>query len=238
MAKLIGASNAVIVLGSDNISSYFNDASVSRNLNLKSDLATFTDLAAEYGPGLPGGDVILTGLYDDTAANIDGILAVTFATAASQAIFIGPATAAVGKPCRYAAVRAANHQYPIGVSEYTKIVARVEADGGLFRGVVHHALTAETTTVNGAAQDNGAASTSGGRVGLWVTAATVTTVTAKYQDSADGSTDWQDIATFTTITGTTSEIVSITGTIRRYTRFIISAFTGTTITPLSALARL
>lgn len=238
MGKLIGADNVSILLGSTNISAYFNDASPSRNTNLKGDLATFGDTAAEYGPGIPSGDVILTGLYDDTATNIDAVLNTAFASAAGEVFTICNATTAVSKPCRFGLVRQANHTCSIGQSEYTKIVAKMEADGGLFRGVIHHALTAETGTMNGAAQDNGAASSNGGRAAIWVPICNATPVTCKYQDSMDGALDWQDIATFAVIGATTAEIVVITGAIRQYTRFIISSFMGTTITPLSALARL
>lgn len=237
MTQLIGGANVVILLGSINISAYFNDASTQRNTNLKGELATFGDTAAEYGPGLSSGDITLTGLYDDTATNIDAVLNTAFASSAGETFAICHATAAVGKACRFGTVRSANHQFPIGVSEYTKIVAKMEADGGIWRGPIHHGLTAETGTVNGAAQNNGAASTNGGRALIVVPTATVVSVTAKMQDSADGATDWQDIATFTAITGTTSELLTIAGTIRQYTRFIISAWNGTTITPFAALAR-
>jgi hypothetical protein len=68
--------------------------------------------------------------------------------------------------------------------------------------------------------DGGAASASGGAAYLFITDFTgITAADVIIEDSADGSTGWATIATFTQVTATDSgERVEITGTIRQHTR--------------------
>lgn len=73
----------------------------------------------------------------------------------------------------------------------------------------------DTSNLNG-----GAASASGGAAYLFVTDLTgLTAVDVLIEDSADGSTGWATIATFTQVTATDSgERIQINGTIKQYTR--------------------
>lgn len=239
MAKLIGGSNVTICLAANNVSAYFNNASTERGNDLQGELATFGDSAKEYGLGVEDGNVVLTGLYDETATNIDAILNTFFAAAAGSPFIVAPALTTVGRAARICTAKSANYNVsPGSTGEYQKIAARIEADGGLRRALIHHGLTSETGTFNGTSSDYGSASTAFGAVaGLWVPTATLTSGTVKYQDSANDI-DWADIGSFATVSGTTSEIILIAGTVRRYVRVICSAFTGTSFTPLSAFARL
>jgi len=56
------------------------------------------------------------------------------------------------------------------------------------------------------------------------------------QHSTDNS-SWSDLCTFTAVSVVGSEILTGTGTVNRYVRYIISAFTGTSVTFAVAFAR-
>lgn len=99
-------------------------------------------------------------------------------------------------------------------------------DGPLDFGISLHDLTAETADANGSSHD-GAASSSGGGIGqLHVTAFSgLSQAVVKVQDSADDS-NWDDLVTFSTVSGVTSERSAVTGTVERYLRASLDV-TGT-----------
>lgn len=99
----------------------------------------------------------------------------------------------------------------------------VQASGGADRGIVLHALGAETATANGTTQDQTAATAKGGVGFLVCTAAAGTTPTldVKIQHSTNGST-WADLITFTqrTAKGAQRSALGETVTVNRYVRAI------------------
>lgn len=101
----------------------------------------------------------------------------------------------------------------------------------------------DTAATNGAAVDNwlAAATTRGLSAYLQVTAFTGTDVTVKLQDSADGSTDWQDVTGggFTQITSAPAKeriVTSLTLTVRRYLRVVTTTSGGVTSVTFSVIA--
>lgn len=83
-----------------------------------------------------------------------------------------------------------------------------------------------SATGNGSAVDLGASGANGAVLHLHVTEFTsLTSDTVTIEDSANGSTGWATIATFTAATGLTSERISITGTVERYVR-VVDTFSG------------
>ena len=235
MSKLIGGGQVKLYYGANNITPYFSAASFSRGNDLK-DTTTLDDTAKEYTRGILNGTATLTGLYDDTATTIDAILNTAFA-GSGVVMTIGPAKDTIGRVAYMLLAQKGSYKIPIRMEEIVGLEAEITADGPLDRGIWLHALGAETATVNSASVDNVSQSTNGGVAHLHVTATTVDTVTIKIQDSANDIA-WADIATFTAVTGTTSERVVISGTIRQYTRCIISSYgTGASITYAAAVAR-
>jgi len=101
----------------------------------------------------------------------------------------------------------------------------VGLDLGYQLGDWNTATTVDGTTSN---LDGGAASTDGGAAYLFLTELTgITAVDVEIEDSADGSTGWATIATFTSVTASDSgERLVIPGTIKRHTRANIDV-TGT-----------
>lgn len=237
MGKLIGGGNVKLYYGANNITSYFNTASLNRANELQ-DTTTFEDTAREYSKGLDDGTVTLTGLYDDVAGNVDAILNTAFAASAGTNLTIGPALDTIGRAAHLLVSRKSRYSIPVRVGEIIGLEAEIQADGGIDRGRWLHALGAETGIVNSASIDDTAGTTNGGVAHLHVTAATVTTVTIKVQHSTDNAI-WADLVTFTAVAGTTNErvVVAAGTTVNRYLRAIISAFTGTTVTYAVAFAR-
>jgi hypothetical protein len=106
-------------------------------------------------------------------------------------------------------------------------------------GVVIGAFGAITTTTNGTAVNNGAATSTGAVAHVHSTAFSgLTSNTITIQDSADGSTGWTTIGTFTAITGTTYQRITIAGTVRQYTRVVDTCVGVGSNTRIVVLARL
>lgn len=89
-------------------------------------------------------------------------------------------------------------------------------------------LRTDTAATNGAAVDNDktAATTKGLSAYLQVTAFTGTSITVKLQDSADGTTDWQDVTgggfAAASAVGAQRIVTSLTLTVRRFLRVVSS----------------
>jgi hypothetical protein len=108
-------------------------------------------------------------------------------------------------------------------------------------GVSLHDLTAETGVINSASVDlTTVTTTQGWAAHLHVSAYSGGgSVTIKIQDSADDAA-WADLSGggFTAVTAVTKQrLTSAAGTVRRYVRSMISAFTATSITYVVAFAR-
>ena len=107
-----------------------------------------------------------------------------------------------------------------------------------FNGVIAENNTSVTIDTNGSNVDNGAATSNGGVAHLHVTAYSgLTSDDITIEGSANGSTGWSTIFTFTQVTGLTSERVEVTGSVPRYLR-VVDDVTGTgSITRLVAISR-
>jgi hypothetical protein len=99
-------------------------------------------------------------------------------------------------------------------------VSDVGLDLGFQLGDWDTPTTADGETAN---LDGGAASSDGGAAYLFITDLTgITAVDVEIEDSADGSTGWATIGTFTQVTATDSgERIELTSTVRQYTRSTI-----------------
>lgn len=116
---------------------------------------------------------------------------------------------------------------------------QAQTDGFANFGVSLHDLTAETADSSSAAYDGGAATAAGGFAHLHVTAFSgFSGVVVTIEDSANGSSGWAAIGTFTTVAGTTGERIALSSAVRRYLRATWDV-TGTgSITFAVAAARL
>lgn len=129
-----------------------------------------------------------------------------------------------------------NYEVSAPVAGVVEVSAEAQANNAAERLTSRAALAAVSASGTATAVDHGG-STLVGAVGfLHVTAVAGGTITVKYQDSVDGTT-YADLITFTAAEGITSERVSVTGQVDRYTR-IVHTLTGGTATYQSGFGRL
>lgn len=235
MGKLTAAGNTKILYGANDITSYFNAATIDRAKDLP-DVTTFDKTARTYAEGLKSGKLTLTGFYDDTAANIDAILNTAFAST-DTVLTIGTGTHAEGKVCYLGNVQKASYSTPIRVEEIVGLSADFTFDGMPDRGVWLRTLAAITAIGNGTTNDGGAATTNGGAISVHCTVDDVTTMTILIEGSANSDMSVASTLATIVVTATGATITEITGTVHRYTRARVSVFTGTSATVAVALAR-
>lgn len=236
MATVHGKSS-VVLFKEFNLSSYFNSADISQSME-PAESTTFGASAKTFIVGLRDGTISMSGLYDGAADAVDEEIRGSLASATDPVLTFAPKATAVGDKCYLAGVKTTNYSISSPVADIVSIKADFQASGGIDNGVILHIVEAETGTENGSSVDNGAASTNGYCAHLHATLVDVTSMTVKVQHSTDDAV-WADLVTFTNVTGTTetSERVTGTGTVNRYVRYIISAFTGTSATFAVAFAR-
>lgn len=207
-----------------NQSGYSNDVAVELNMTLH-DVTVHTSTAETFAAGLVTGKITVKALFDTATGasepeyweSLDG---------SAGALTIGWQNAENGRAI-VASVREATFKIGAPVNGMVTIEMTFQVDGGAYSGVEAHELSAETGATNGSSYDHGAGSTgSNGFIqNLHVTAFSGTSITVKSQDSADDSA-WADVtaSSFTAATGATSQTLTGTTSVRRYTR---SAWTGT-----------
>ena len=103
-------------------------------------------------------------------------------------------------------------------------------------GVILHENAQESATGNHTSVDGSAQTTNGAVANLHVTQFSGTDATVTIEDSTDDSV-WGSLVAFTQVTGTTSERVSVAGTVERYVRVALTG-TFTTVTFVVSFARL
>lgn len=115
------------------------------------------------------------------------------------------------------------------VADVVTCSAAFQNTGNFDVGVVLESFTAITTDTTGVARDLTASSSNGGVAHLHVTAFSgLTNNAVRIEQSADGTTGWTTLVTFTTYTGATSQRVEVAAgsTIQRYLR-VVDDVTGT-----------
>lgn len=165
--------------------------------------------AKEYIPGNTDGTVSFGGFLDADPDGAGPLISLAdriaaLAGAKRVALIYPGGNDAVGQPGRAAEGILTSHNVEGPVDGAVTVDAELQASGGV-RPVASLAnMTARTTTSQGSAVDSGIAGGTqyGGEAFLEVTAASGTgspTLIVKVQGSADGSTGWADLATFTTV---------------------------------------
>jgi len=196
---------------------------------------TFGALADTFVAGTKNGTLSAEGFFDGSANAVDAILAAALAGATNWLWWPqGDVIGGFGY-----GMSALNTAYAVkgSISAAVRVSASAQSNVGIERVQNLHALAAETAGASGAAQDGATATTAGGSAYLEVTTSN-TGGTVVVEDSADGSTGWATIATFSTISGSakTAERIAITGNIKRYTRCTWT-IAGTTMTFNCAIHR-
>jgi hypothetical protein len=239
MAFAHGKSTRVLFNDTD-LSPFLNACSVARSQEL-AETTTFGATAKTFLAGFGDGTISAEGYWDGAPDAVDEVFAAAIAADGTHALTIARSgLTAPGEVAELAAVKHTSYEVSAGISDVTSVSAEFQASGAVRTGTVLHALEAETATGNDTAVDGGAATTGGAVAHLHVTAASAgDTLDVIVEDSADGSTGWATIGTFTQVGAVpASERITIAGTVRRYTRASWTIGGGTpSYTFVVALAR-
>lgn len=209
-----------------------------------------------FKPGLRTGTIRFDGLMDGSAPSTastgttgakDTKFASALGASTTPRITYGPEGNTIGRR----AVLVAANQTAYGLVAVTDDIVKFSAEnqftGRQDYGHIHLTLAARTSTSSTfASVDSGvAAGTTGGGVAHHhvIAMSTVTSYVVKIQHSSL-AVSWADLISFTNTTGTTEaqavQRSTVSGTVKRYTRAIISTFSGgggKSVTSAAAFAR-
>ena len=223
MAFIHGKS-ALVLQNEFDLSSYFNDVSISRSIET-AETTAFGASAKAYIVGLIDGTLSLSGMFDGAANAIDAeitdVLGVN-AGAVISASVSGVTT--IGTRMISTTGKLTSYEVTAPVGDVVSANAEFQADDGIGNAVSLAALAAITTTTTGTSVDNAASSANGGFATLHVTANTMNAATVcKVQHSSDNST-WADLQAFTSVPSTTvtAERIKVANgtTVNRYLRAV------------------
>ena len=173
------------------------------------EVTVYTSPAKEYLPGNMDGTIGLSGFVDVDPDGVGALLAkadrvLTWAGQAVHAMIFPGGSTVLGTPGRAAQGLLTSHGEDAAVDAAVTLDLEIQANGGVRPVTSVHVHQAETTTGNGAAVDSGVVG--GSQYGLegflQVSAAAGTaspTLVVKIQGSADGSSGWTDLVTFTSV---------------------------------------
>jgi predicted secreted protein len=231
--------NTAVLWSQFDLSSYLNEASVKQEVST-AETTTFGSGSRSYVAGLKDGTVSLSGFFDDTATTgADVVLNNALGNATNPILTVGLSGATIGKKAKLAEIIETSYEITGNFDDAVTAAIEMQVNGGVDNGIFLKTLAAETTSTNGTGQDNGASSTNGWCAHLHVTAmSSPTTLDVSVQHSTDNVT-FANLSggVFTQVTtSTTSQRLTGTGTVNRYTRYI-STIVGTSYTYTVALAR-
>jgi hypothetical protein len=198
----------VVYLGGYDVSGILNASTTSITYDT-AEVTTYPSLAKEYIPGMDDGTVSLGGYLDVDPDGAGAELSLADRIAAmegvQQGVLIYPGGGeALGAWGKAAAGILTSHAVEGPVDGAVTLDAEIQANNGVRPVTGLHVMGARTATGNGSAVDSGISGGTayGGEAYLQVSAASGTgspTLDAKVQGSADGSSGWADLATFTTV---------------------------------------
>mgnify|MGYP001564869925 CR=1 FL=1 len=227
MAFAHGRNGRVFINGFD-ISAFLKQAGGGATVQMLDTTAFGTTDDMTFIPGPKKATMKMNGLLDETAVTgIGTLLEAAFGAANSIFTLVPSSGDVIGQACFGFSANLGTYNLDTSVGGIGKLDAEATSNYGWERLIIHHAMTTEVASATGAAQDNGASSANGGVGFLQVPDITgITALDVVIQDSADGSTGWATILTFASVTADRAkERVAITGTVRRFTRYV-ATFTG------------
>ena len=223
MAFIHGKS-AIVLQNEFNLSSYFNDVSISRSIET-AETTAFGASAKAYIVGLIDGTLSLSGMFDGAANAIDAEITDVLGVNAGAVISVSVSgVTTIGTRMISTTGKLTSYEVTAPVGDVVSANAEFQADDGIGNAVSLAALAAITTTTTGASVDNAASSANGGFATLHVTANTMNAATVcKVQHSSDNST-WADLQAFTSVPSTTvtAERIKVANgtTVNRYLRAV------------------
>lgn len=172
----------------------------------------------QWRPGQLSGSLGISGFFDAAVGDIQATLDTARTTAGGLLTTAFAETPAIGSWAFIGEGNVSALNYPAPVKDLVRVELEGTPNDGVDMAQTLHVLGAETTSSNSTSVDNTAGTTNGAVASLHVTAYSgLTNIVIKCQHSTDNSA-WSDLITFTTVTGTTWERKTVTGTVNRYLR--------------------
>lgn len=222
-----------VLIGANDVSTYFKQADVDQSVAAL-DTTTFKATSKAVLPGHSDGKIDLDGLWDPTK---DPTFVSYIATSSGQVATVGPTGLALGAVAYLMSSRQISYRESTPVGGLCSIKVGMTADGGVRAGVSLQDLAAQTATGNGSSVDGVAATTAGAVAHLHVSAYSgFTNVVFTVEDSANNS-SFSTIGTFTTVTATGSERITIAGNVRQYVRIVRTVTGSGSVTFQASIAR-
>lgn len=237
MTFVAGKTSKVLVNGFD-LSAFLNKADADGSADML-DVTAFGNGSKNYIAGLLDAELSFEGFFENTpTTGLDAVAAAILGSGTVGAVSYMPGGDAIGARGVSALSLESNYKIGSAVGEVVSAALTFKTNTGQEPVISLHALGAETGVVNSASVDNLALSTAGGAGYLHVpSAVALTTATIKIQHSVDNSV-WVDLITFAAVTAAPNyQRIAVAGTVNRYTRCIVSALTGTSITYFAAFNR-
>lgn len=204
-----------ILAGSLSMSAKANSVKITNPIEMH-DTTTFADDGHKtFTPGMDASTLDVVGFYD-LATDTE----LTAWKSSDEVITFFEFGDTVGNGCVILDAQRATFTPNAKVNDVVAFDLDAQADGATDFGISLHALGAETATANGTTQDNSASTANGAAASLHVTAYSgFTNIVVTVAHSTDNfAANDVDLITFSTVTGTTSEIKTVTGTVNRYVR--------------------
>lgn len=219
--------NSRVLLGGLNLSCEVRSVSI-QDMTDMLDTTTLCETAKAYIPGQTSSSFSADGPLDvDSSTNAPYDILTDWKSAAALPLTYAPSGLAALAPVLLGDALQSDFSTTATQTATTDFSVSAQLTGPLDAGFSLEDLAAVTATGNGTARDLTASSTNGGVAHLHVTAFTgLTSNVVTIEDSADGTSGWATIGTFTTVAGITSERLVIAGTVRRYLR-VVDTVTGT-----------
>jgi hypothetical protein len=218
MAFIHGKTTVVLYNGA-NLTSYFNEASVSNSVET-AETTAFGNDAKTYITGLIDGTISATGMFDGAVGAVDATLTATLGATDADVMTVMPEGATADKRTYSCAVRETSYEISSPVGDVVAANLEVQATGGVDTGKVIEGLTSVSASGNSTSINNGAATSNGGVAYLHVTVNSRDGAsTFKVQHSTD-NVSFVDLATFSSVaaSATGGERVAVTGTVNQYLR--------------------
>lgn len=231
------AQQSRLLLGAFSLSAFLRNLETTSETDML-DATVFTSSAKESIPGLNTSKLTAGGLLevDGAATSLLGRLN-TWKSTGDTPISYAPSGLSLGSELILVASNEAQIKVTAKLGEVVSFNLDGQTDGFTDVGVSLHDLSAETADVSGTGVDGVASTTTGGVAHLHVTAFSgFSSAVVIVEDSANNS-SFSTIGTFSTVSGLTSERLTIAGTIRRYTRYSVDVTGSGSITFSVGLAR-
>lgn len=193
------------------------------------DSSSAEDTAITYVNGQKNGSASIDMMLDTEYATTSQFTTLNTWQTTQQPITVGFDGLAIGDTAWMLNGNQSSVSYGSPVGDLVSVNVSVQPDGPVDWGQVVDAETAITEDTNGAAVDGGASSSNGGVAHLHVTGfVDLTSNDIIIEQSANGSTSWTTVATFSSVSAVGSERVVIApGTaVARYLR-VVDDVTGT-----------